>query len=194
LIYIKHYQKNSVPGYFMGSAVADRANGKHTIAAAQGHCAPDPECSSFTFIGSCTAEGPLDIFFKGNHNDGRAALVPDAAWCTFHKNTTMVEAIRNEPKPHLWKEAAVQAVSKALKKGGKPEELFGRKFAAKFGEKPMIAMVEQVIPASITDILVGEYTPAEALGLCTSDPVSRPFVLYCCCSHHPCGCMYSGTQ
>ena len=72
---------------------------------------------------------------------------------------------------HKWKEGAVAAVREALEKGGEPDQLFGEEFAAKFDQTAMIAIQSgNVLPESVKDLIAGIYTPAEALGLCTSEP------------------------
>jgi hypothetical protein len=169
-----------VSDMFVGSTVKDLEGGHYTIVNAKAKCAEMKDCEGFCFQGDAfkgIKPKKVYVFFKGMLGDN--ALGPGDGWHTYVKDAgkakdalakkKIAEGEKNKPAVFKWNEARVSKVSKVLKDKGF-EGLLGAEYPASVGQVEMTALEDTVIPNTHTDLYAGQYTLAEAYGLCVTEP------------------------
>jgi hypothetical protein len=186
---------HAVQGLYISGDVADLETGEYTLAEASEKCSGMDNCQGFSFnhpddTSKMTfTEGKVTILFKGKLN-GSPPFGTHKDWSSFFKDpqvakegmvmrnadaeatggTNAVEErkAKRTQTSFAFSDEAVESIQKVLR-------LYGAKYGLSLfegddDELPMAHFSDTVIPGTHPDLTKGEYTLAEAYGLCSEEP------------------------
>jgi hypothetical protein len=186
----------TVTEMLIDATVADVEVDEYTLVDASEQCLSMAECHGFTFAhpedetkmavkgGQRFVEGKVTVFFKGAFDTRHPPLTSNEGWSSFFKDENVAQAgkamrkaaedaaakgeVWIRPGGHHFSPETIKTVEKVLRLYGEQHGLLT--FADEDGEPPMTKFEEAVIPGSHPELAAGDYTLAEAYGLCAEDP------------------------